>query len=97
MRSLDFSYERSVGKFFAAGVGATSYCGIDNNLNLEFADRYSNYNINFEINPFARLYIHGTKNRSLFVEFFGSYNETKASGGIVRRDNVGYGGYHFGT
>lgn len=96
--SLDFSYERTFGKYFAAGIGITNYGKVHQDLNIELSDTYSNYKVNFEINPFVRLYINGSQDRSLFVEISGSYNEGEASGRIVRSDNdLGYGVYGFGT
>lgn len=96
--SLDFSYERTFGKYFAAGLGFTRYGNAHQDFNLELSDRYRDYSVNFEINPFARLYINGSQNRSLFIEISGSYNEAEASDRLVRHDNdLGYGVYNFGT
>ena len=96
--SLDISYERTISKYFTGGVGVTNYSNSHNDLNLEKHDGYSVYNVNLEINPFVRLYIHSTQKRSFFVEVLGSYNEAEVNTGrrIFRSvNNLGYGVYTY--
>ncbi len=95
--SVNFSYERTFGGNFSGGIAYTNYSNAHRNLNVETSDIYNNYSIDFEVNPFARLYFQGAQKRSLFIEFIGSYSEGEAEGGIERSTNsLGYGVYNYG-
>ncbi|WP_298478983.1 hypothetical protein [uncultured Maribacter sp.] len=95
--SPELNYERTLNKYFSFGVGGVKYNSPHQKLNLETIEGYSNYKVNYEVNPYVRFYINGTQNRSHFLEIFGSYNIGEADSGINRKNNVlGYGIYEYG-
>jgi len=94
--SLDLSYERTLGKRFAIGVGGTYFGGAHKDLNLESQGSYD-HSVNYEVNLFTRVYLQGTQNKSHFFELFGSVNETQEFGAYNRHVNTeGYGVYTIG-
>ncbi|WP_291864987.1 hypothetical protein [Maribacter sp.] len=96
--SPELNYERTLNKYFTVGVGGVIYSNAHQKLNLKTAEEYSNYKVNYEINPYARLYVNGTQKRSHFFEIFGSYNRAETDSGLQRSNNAsGYGVYDYGT
>ncbi len=95
LNSLEINYERVLGRKFSIGIGWATYGKGYDNLNLE-GDGYTD-RINFEINPYGRLYFNGNQKKSHYLEVFASINESEKSDQFVRNTtDSGYGVYELG-
>jgi hypothetical protein len=93
--SLELNYERVLGRKFAVGIGWSTYGKGYDNLNLE-GNGY-NDKVNYEINPYGRLYFNGNQKKSHYLEVFASINESEKSDQFVRNTtNSGFGVYELG-
>jgi len=95
LNSLEINYERVLGRKFSIGIGWATYGKGYDNLNLE-GDGYTD-RINFEINPYGRLYFNGNQKKSHYLEVFASINESEKSDQFVRNTtDSGYSVYELG-
>jgi len=90
--SPNLTYERTLGKYFSIGLSGVGYGKVHKELNLE--TQGFDYTTTYEINPFGRWYMNGTRHKSHFLELFASINEGQEDGRIIRITNEqGYGVY----
>ena len=93
--SFDFNYERTIANKWAIGLGAIRYGDPFNELSSTTSSFGTQFDTNYEITPFVRIYFQGAQNKSHFLELFGSLTRVKESGRFVRSTNTdGFGVYN---
>ena len=93
--SFDLSYERTIANKWAVGVGGSVYGDRFNRLSTTTTRFGDEFDTNYEITPFVRVYFQGAQNKSHFVELFGSLTRVDEAGRFLRSNNEeGFGVYN---
>ena len=93
--SFDLNYERTIANKWALGIGGSIYSNGFNKLSTTRTRFGTDFDTNYEITPFMRLYFQGAQNKSHFVEIFGSLTGVDEPGRFVRSTNEeGFGVYN---
>lgn len=96
INSVEFNYERTLGRKFAIGIGWASYG--QGYYDLELESNGNDYVTQFEITPFGRWYFNGNKRKSHILEIFASINQSKEQDRFMRNTtDEGFGVYERGT
>ena len=93
--SFDLNYERTIANKWAVGLGGSIYGDGFNELSSTRTRFGTEFDTNYEITPFVRVYFQGAQHKSHFVELFGSLTRVDADVGFVRSTNEeGFGVYN---
>ena len=93
--SFDLNYERTIANKWVVGLGGSIYGDGFNKLSSTRTRFRTEFDTNYEITPFVRVYFQGAQNRSHFVELFGSFTGVDADVGFIRSTNEeGFGVYN---
>jgi len=89
----DINYERALGKRFAIGIGGSLFSNFYRSLEIPNGGG-TDYNLEYEITPFARWYINSIQTKSHFIEIYMSINGGEEVDEIIRITNPeGFGVY----
>lgn len=97
LESFDLSYERTIANKWAVGLAAAVYGKGGQELSTSNSNYYD-YNTDYELMPFVRIYFQGAQNKSHFLELFGSLSGVEERGRFIRNTNEqGFGVYETGV